>query len=228
MDNIEFDILDIPNAQPYDEQTQANFDAIMKASAEKVKKRKRNDDQEEASSKRVKGDTYDSDDDEEESSFYEERLRLSDDDMLTHEEQIEDKNEEIKNIKEMIAIHETDMNSGNKDYGKTSNEKLIKQYKNTLSMLEKELKKLKEISYGGRKHNKTVKKKSHKVKKGKTVKKGKKSKKANKGKSKKGGMHHNKSMKKKKGVRKQRMQRKIRTVSLKRERPRKVASKINN
>lgn len=203
MDNIEFDIFDIPNAQPYDEQTQANFDAIMKASAEKVKKRKRNDDEEEASSKRVKGDTYDSDDDEEESFFYEERLRLSDDDdMLTHEEQIEDKNEEIKNIKEMIAIHETDMNSGNKDYGKTSNEKLIKQYKNTLSMLEKDLKKLKEISYGGRKHNKTVKKKSHKVKKGKTVKKGKKSKKANKGKSKKGGMHHNKSMKKKKGGKK--------------------------
>ena len=197
----------LPEAQPYDEQTEYNFNKIMDEYGydEKVKKRKRKyDDKEESSSKRVKGEM--SDNKKEESPFYEERLTSSDDDEIpSHEEQIKDKIAEIKNIKEMIEIHKIDMNSGNKDYGKSNNKRLMEQYNKTLSILEEELKELKEkkSTYGGRKHTKTVKKKSYKVKKGKTAKKSNKGKKSKKGKSKKkGGMHHKKTMKKKKGGKK--------------------------
>lgn len=206
--NEEINIFDIPNAQPYDDQTQENYDAIMKASVENVKKKRKriNDNEEESSSKRIKSE--DNSDEDEESPFYEERLTLSDDDeMPSFEEQIEDKTAEIKNIKDMIKIHETDMNRDNKDYGKPNNVKLMNQYKKTLSILEEELKNLKKLketekSYGGNKHNKTVKKKSYRTKKGKTAKKSKKVKKRKKGKSKKRGRRHKKTIRKKKGGKK--------------------------
>ena len=46
----------------------------------------------------------------------------------------------------MIEIHKIDMNSGNKDYGKSNNKRLMEQYNKTLSILEEELKELKEKS----------------------------------------------------------------------------------